>query len=172
MTRRLTAAVGERYAPDRGTLKRQLDELSVAASTAAERPRLFYEIDITGGIFTPPADSIYGDMFSLAGSEPIAGNANYSISLEDLVAADPEVILLGDAAYGVTADAVKKRSGWGGMTAVKAGRIVAVDDIVITRPGPRLVQGLYDLIRAIHPDLSLDLPDVSFPPEPAASSAP
>ena len=39
--------------------------------------------------------------------------------------ANPELILLGDSAYGVTADAVKARTGWAGMTAVKTGAIVA-----------------------------------------------
>ncbi len=132
----------------------RLDDLAAIAASAGEKPRVFYEIDVTGGIFTPPADSIYGEMFRLAGAEPISGDASYAISLEDLVAADPEVILLGDAAYGVTAEAVAARPGWGGMAAVEQGRIVAVDDIVITRPGPRLVEGLEVLIRAIHPDLA------------------
>jgi iron complex transport system substrate-binding protein len=78
---------------------------------------------------------------------------------------DPEVIVLGDAAYGVTADAVRKRSGaWRQMTAVKTGQIRPVDDIIVTRPGPRLAQGLAELARAIHPDIKL-------PPMPAASPA-
>ncbi|HUG29441.1 MAG TPA: helical backbone metal receptor [Candidatus Limnocylindria bacterium] len=133
----------------------RIDDLAVLASSAGTRPRVFYEIDVTGGIFTPPADSIYGEMFRLAGGEPISGSANYSISLEELVAADPEVILLGDAAYGVTPEQVADRAGWGGMTAVKNGRIVAIDDIVVTRPGPRLVEGLRALVAAIHPELTL-----------------
>lgn len=138
-----------------GSLQNQLNDLQTLAGTAESKPRVFYEIDVTGGIFTPPADSIYGEMFDLAGATLIAGDANYSISLEELVAADPEVILLGDGAYGVTAAQVKAREGWGGMTAVKAGRIVAVDDIVITRPGPRLAEGLKALIAAIHPELAI-----------------
>jgi iron complex transport system substrate-binding protein len=145
----------------------QLDDLAAIAATASERPRVFYEIDVTGGIFTPPADSIYGEMFRLAGAEPISGDTSYAISLEELVAADPEVILLGDAAYGVTAEAVAARPGWDGMTAVKEGRVVAVDDVVVTRPGPRLVQGLEALIRAIHPDLADQLPS----PGPSAAAA-
>jgi iron complex transport system substrate-binding protein len=152
-------------------MQAEISALTRIASTAPDQPRLFYEIDVTGGIFTPPANSIYGEMFVLAGSKPIAGDASYSISLENLVAADPEVILLGDAAYGATAAAVKARAGWEGMTAVKNGRIVAVDDIVITRPGPRIVQGLYDLVKAIHPDLVIDVPGRSVP-APAASVAP
>ena len=139
-------------------MEQRIDELERLAATATERPRVFYEIDVTGGIFTPPVDSIYGEMFLLAGAEPISGDASYSISLEKLVAADPEVILLGDAAYGVTAEAVADRPGWKGMTAVKDGRIYPIDDILVTRPGPRLVEGLEALIRAIHPELAGQLP--------------
>ena len=138
-------------------MEQRIDELERLAATAATKPRVFYEIDVTGGIFTPPADSIYGEMFRLAGAEPISGNASYSISLEELVAADPEVILLGDAAYGVTAESVGGRAGWKGMTAVKDGRIYPIDDIIVTRPGPRLVDGLEALIRAIHPELEDEL---------------
>ena len=152
------------------SMRERVDALTAIASNAAEKPRLFYEIDIFGGIFTPPANSIYGEMFKLAGAEPISGNANYSISLEDLLAADPEVILLGDAASGVTAEAVAARPGWGGMTAIKENRIYPVDDIVVTRPGPRLVDGLEALIRAIHPDLAGQLPAPSASPGASATS--
>ena len=137
------------------TISGQIDDLSSIAGTVEDPPRVFYEIDVTGGIFTPPADSIYGEMFDLAGAELIPGDVSYKISLEELVAADPEVILLGDAAYGATKAAVGKRAGWAGMTAVKNGAIYPVDDIVITRPGPRIAEGLKALIMAIHPELAL-----------------
>ena len=151
----LAVGLGEEAATLADEIKADLDELEALAATAATKPRVFYEIDVTGGIFTPPADSIYGEMFVLAGSEPISGDDNYSISLEELVAADPEVILLGDAAYGVTPEQVAGREGWDDMTAVKNGRIVAIDDIVVTRPGPRLAEGLRALVAAIHPELTL-----------------
>lgn len=133
----------------------QIETLRSAAAGLPEKPRVFYEIDVTGGIFTPPVDSIYGEMFALANAEQIGGNASYQISLEELVAANPQVILLGDAAYGVTREQVAARPGWDKMAAVLSGRIVAVDDIVITRPGPRIAEGLAALISAIHPELFL-----------------
>ena len=136
-------------------LQARIDTLKRIAATATTRPRVFYEVDVTGGIFTPPVESIYGEMFTLANAEQIGGNASYQISLEQLVAANPEVILLGDAAYGVTAESVADREGWGGMMAVKVGTIYPVDDIVITRPGPRIAEGLEALIRAIHPELAI-----------------
>ena len=125
-------------------------------ATVEDPPRVFYEIDVTGGIFTPPADSIYGEMFELAGAEldlratPTTRSRSRSSSRPI-----PQVILLGDAAYGATKEAVGKRAGWGGMTAVKNGAIFPVDDIVITRPGPRLAEGLKALMQAIHPELVL-----------------
>ena len=164
-------AVGENEAAATlaDSMRERVDALAAIAATATAKPRLFYEIDTFGGIFTPPADSIYGEMFKLAGAEPISGNVNYTISLEDLVAADPEVILLGDTASGATAEAVAKRPGWADMTAVKENRIVAIDDIVVTRPGPRLVDGLEALIRAIHPELAGQLPAPSASPGASAT---
>jgi iron complex transport system substrate-binding protein len=153
--RRIGQAVG--LADDAAALADSIDaeltDLSTLAGAVEAKPRVFYEIDVTGGIFTPPTDSIYGEMFELANAELISGDASYSISLEELVAADPEVIVLGDGAYGVTAEQVAAREGWGGMTAVKNGRIVAVDDVVVTRPGPRLAEGLKALVAAIHPEV-------------------
>jgi iron complex transport system substrate-binding protein len=48
---------------------------------------------------------------------------------------------------------VAARPGWGEMTAVVNGEIQVVEeDLVITRPGPRIVDGLEALALAIHPD--------------------
>ena len=70
-------------------------------------------------IYTAADDSFLAEMISLAGGDPITtgSTTNFEIPLETLVTADPELILLGDAAYGTTADAVRARNGWAGMTA-------------------------------------------------------
>lgn len=130
----------------------------VLAETADTTPRVFYEVSVfEGQIYTAGADSFLAAMIELAGGEPITGDAvTTSIGLEDLVAADPEVILLGDAAYDptVTPQAVASRPGWGEMTAVVDTRVQPMpDDLVITRPGPRIAQGVLALARAIHPEV-------------------
>ena len=128
------------------------------AVAGAERPRTFYEVSVfEGSIYTAGEDSFLASLISLAGGEPILGDAtSTAIQLEDLIAADPELILLGDAAYDptITAASVAARPGWGDMSAVRNGHIVVVlDDVVITRPGPRIVGGLEALAKAIHPEL-------------------
>jgi iron complex transport system substrate-binding protein len=128
-----------------------------AATSGMERPRAFYEIDATGAIYGPADDSFLAEMIALAGATPITtGSADlFDIPLERLIEQDPEVILLGDAAYGVTKEQVAARPGWDVMTAVRTGAIRPADDVLITRPGPRIGEGLRSLALAIHPDLDL-----------------
>ena len=124
--------------------------IAIAAKTAEPHPKL------EGTIYTAGKDSFLASLIETAGGDPITGDAKTTaIALEDLVTADPQVILLGDAAYDqtITARAVARRQGWDGMTAVKEGRVLPLpEDILITRPGPRIVDGLEALARAIHPE--------------------
>ena len=48
---------------------------------------------------------------------------------------------------------VKERPGWSVIAAVKNGAIYPIDDALISRPGPRIIDGLEDLARIIHPEL-------------------
>ncbi len=128
-----------------------------AATTGVDKPRVFYETGDQPAIYGIADDSVYAQMITLAGATPITtGSAtNWEMSTEKLVAADPELIILGDSAYGVAAEAVAKRAGWSSLTAVKTGAIKPIDDILVTRPGPRLVEGLRLLVAAIHPEVVL-----------------
>jgi iron complex transport system substrate-binding protein len=137
-------------------MREAIDEVA-AATRDRPNPRVFYEIDATQKIYTAADDSFLAEMIRLAGGDPITtgSTTSYEISQEALVTADPEVIVLGDAAYGVTAEAVAARPGWSGMAAVRDGNVRPVNDLIVTRPGPRLVEGLRELALAIHPDLVL-----------------
>jgi iron complex transport system substrate-binding protein len=134
------------------------------ATASLAKPRVFYELDATSEIYGPADDSFLEEMIALAGGEPLTTGSPtaFAIPLERLVTADPEIILLGDAAYGVTPEQVGARPGWGTMTAVKSGAVRPVEDVLITRPGPRLTMGLVALATAIHPGLVI----------PAAGTAP
>ena len=138
------------------TMRADIAALAAAASRLP-KPRTFYEIDATNEIYGPADASFLAEMVELAGGSPLTTGSvdNFQISLERLIAADPEVVILGDAAFGTTAAAVADRPGWGVMTAVRTGAVRVADDKLITRPGPRLGQGLRSLILAIHPEAAL-----------------
>jgi iron complex transport system substrate-binding protein len=159
------AAVGRAAEADAlvAAIQARFDAVAAALS-AVDRPKVFYETGDQPSIYGIADDSVYAEMIGLAGGTPVTtGSAtNWEQSVEKLVAADPDLIILGDSAYGVTAEAVAKRPGWAGISAVKNGAITGIDDIVVTRPGPRLADGLVLLAKAIHPDI--DLPGASPAP--------
>lgn len=138
------------------SMRAGFDQVAVATAELP-KPRVFYELDATSDIYTAADDSFIAEMIGLAGGTPITTGSptDFAISLEKLIEADPEVIVLGDAAYGVTPEAVTARPGWDVMTAVKNGDIRGVNDLIVTRPGPRLVDGLRELALAIHPDAAV-----------------
>jgi iron complex transport system substrate-binding protein len=78
-------------------------------------------------------------------------NGVYEISLEALVTAAPAVILLGDAAYGVTAEAVAARPGWGTIPAVVNGALRPIDGDLVSIPGPRIAEAFRAIIAQLHP---------------------
>lgn len=155
----LTGAAVGRAAEARdlaASMRAEFDRIG-AATASLPKPRVFYEIDATGAIYGPADKSFLAEMIRLAGGDPITTGSpdKFDIPVERLIEANPEVILLGDAAYGVSIDQVVARPGWNVMTAVKTRAIRPIDDITVTRPGPRIVQGLRALAAAIHPDLAL-----------------
>ena len=134
----------------------------VGAVEGAERPLTLYEVFYAEGTtYTAGEGSFLASLLDLAGAVPVTGDAQGVLGPEDLVAADPELILLGAASYDPSLASVDTaratlaaRPGWAELAAVQAGAVLPyVHDIVTTRPGPRIVEGLELLANAIHPDL-------------------
>ncbi len=128
----------------------------MAVTTAvanANRPRVFFEL--SPDLYTAGPGSFVDDLIRRAGGDNIAAGAGTAwpqLSAEAVVAADPDVILLADHGAGVTPAQVAARPGWADVAAVRAGRIVPLNPDLVARPGPRLVDGLEAIARAIHPD--------------------
>jgi len=119
---------------------------------------VFFELDATDPSkpYTPGPGSFIDALIGLAGGSNIGASAQMQwaqLSTEEIIAQDPEIIILGDVNYGVTIEMVKDRPGWSVITAVKNGAIYPIDDILISRPGPRIIDGLEALVRIIHPEL-------------------
>jgi iron complex transport system substrate-binding protein len=147
-------------APITDGMRERIDEVTGATGASGEAPRVFYQIGSEPEIYGPAPDSFIADMVELAGGDPITTTdpTVFSIPVEQLVTADPEIIVVGDAAYGVCPEQVAARPGWREMTAVLEGAVRPIDDTIVTRPGPRLAEGLASLAVAIDPDLELASP--------------
>jgi iron complex transport system substrate-binding protein len=125
----------------------------------AEKPVVFYEIDATDPAkpWTAGPGSFIDQLLTLAGGVNAGGLASDpypQLSLEQIAHQDPAVIILGSATFGgQTPELVAQRPGWGELSAVKNNRVFAFDDNLVSRPGPRVVDGLEALAKLIHPEL-------------------
>ena len=93
------------------------------------------------------------DLLVRAGCSPVSAGAKSDYpewSVEALVADSPDVYLVASES-GVSAEAVAKRPGFSAIGAVAGGRVYLVDSDLISRPGPRVIDGLRSLAEILHP---------------------
>ena len=139
-------------------LKTRYDAVRQKLSQAKDAPTVFYEIDATDPTkpYTSGPGTFIDLVIGLAGGKNIGAalsSAFAQISSEELVKQNPDIIVLGDALYGVTPESVAQRPGWNALNAVKNNQVFAFDDNLISRPGPRLIDGLEQMANLLHPEL-------------------
>ncbi len=138
------------------SLQNRVDVVVEAAKVKNSTPvKVFYELDGSDPSkpWTSGKGSFIDVLLSMAGGVNVANDAGegwIQYSQEALIVANPDVILMGDAAYGVTAESVAARTGWDAISAVQNKRVFAFDDNLVSRPGPRLVDGLEELVKLLN----------------------
>ena len=140
------------------SLKARVAAVDEKIAPLSSRIPVFYEIDATDP--TKPwtyGPGTFGDLLiARAGGYnigSIASDPYPQISIEQVVAANPSIIILGDSMWGVTPESVKERPGWETLPAVASGSIYPFDDNLVSRPGPRLVDALEQLAKLLRPEL-------------------
>ena len=98
--------------------------------------------------YDPKAISIAG------GENTAAAEGQYAqFSLEVLISTDPDIVVV-DAYHGeALIPDFASLPGWKEISAVKGGKVYPIDGNLTSRPGPRIVDGLEEMARVIHPEL-------------------
>ncbi|MFI7577356.1 ABC transporter substrate-binding protein [Micromonospora sp. NPDC049497] len=135
--------------------KRMKDDIAKLVADLPKRSeKLTYFHELGPELYTATSKTFIGSIYALAGLENIADpsdadgkNGGYpQLSQEVIVKANPDFVFLADTkCCQQSADTVKARAGWAGVTAVKNNQVVGLDDDIASRWGPRVV----DLLRAI-----------------------
>ena len=118
------------------------------------RPRVLYVL-WPEPLIVPGRNTIVTELIQLAGGQSLTADdadAWPRYSLEAAVAKRPEVILLANHGAGTGAIAADKWRRLTELPAVKSGRLRSIDGDLMHRYGPRVVDGLEQLARAIHPE--------------------
>ena len=140
------------------TLKKRVEAATLKLTKVTSRPTVFYELDATdpNAPYTAGPGTFLNLLIDMAGGKNIGaelGSSWAQLSVEQLIVADPDFIILGDSNYGVTLEVVAARAGWSSLKAVKNGQVYPFNDDLVSRPGPRLVDGLEALAALIHPEV-------------------
>jgi iron complex transport system substrate-binding protein len=106
-------------------------------------------------LIAPGRGTLINEWLHRAGGESVTGGEPVPyprLSLETVVERRPERIIVGRHGQATAQELLR---GWDGLTAVAAvreGRVHAVDGDLVHRPGPRMIEALRALARALHPE--------------------
>ncbi|MDW8045558.1 MAG: cobalamin-binding protein, partial [Nitrososphaerota archaeon] len=138
------------------SMKQRIDNVVKKTQNIPYRPRVYYEVWHDPLMSIGPGTFI-SQLIEMAGGQNIFSDSHLPypvVSAESVIARNPEFIII-KIGYmgGVAKDEIMKRPGWGVISAVKDGKIYEIDEDLVVRPGPRIVEGLELLAKIIHPGL-------------------
>jgi iron complex transport system substrate-binding protein len=137
----------------------RIEAVSSPAAAPGTGPLVFYELSPDG--FTAAPDSFVGALLLTVKARNVAEGATTpfpQLSMEAIIAADPEVILLADSLGGQSPASVRARPGWQSISAVRNNRVYEVDPDIFNRAGPRIVDALEQLASLLYPGLDAVAP--------------
>ena len=133
-------------------IRSQLKQIAAAAPHHMAPLTYYYELDQT--YYSVTSATFVGQLLHLLGMKSIADTATGAaaaggypqLSSEFIIKANPDYIILADTiCCHQSAATVASRSGWSGLTAVKDGHVIALNDDIASRWGPRIT----DLLRTV-----------------------
>lgn len=135
-------------------MQRQIKEIT-ARTALLPRPRVLYVLNSEPLITIGPGSFIH-QLIEMAGGANVAARARVAyprLSMEEVLREDPELILFPTGrAEGIAQGEEARWQRWTTLSAIKLKRLRRVSNDQLNRPGPRIVQGLEILARAIHPE--------------------
>ena len=135
-----------------GRIKRQIAHIVASVHKALRPDTYYYELDQT--YYSAASSTFIGQVLGMLGLRSIAdaakgtaANGGYpQLSGEFILKANPDYILLADTTCcGQSVATVAARPGWSDLAAVKAGRVLGLNDDVASRWGPRVVDLLSEV---------------------------
>ena len=116
------------------------------------KPKVYYVVSYGKmGDFTSGGDTFIGNMIEMAGGNNVASDVKgWKYSVEKLVEKNPDIIIC--SKYFDAKKGIQQTPGYKDLKAVKDGKLIEIDNNLLDRQGPRVVDGLEALAKIIHPE--------------------
>ena len=134
-------------------MRRDADAIAHAVA-GAPRPRVLYVV-WPNPLIAPGRGTLITELLQRAGGESVTGTeplAYPRLSLETVVERRPDRIIVGRHGQGTVEELLRGWERLDAVSAVREGRVYAVDGDLVHRPGPRMIEALRALAHALHPD--------------------
>lgn len=137
-------------------MKNRFDELKEKAPVITDKKKVWVEVSPAPDIFTTGTSTFMHEMLEAIQAINVAEEHEGWVQLteEEIVQLNPDVII---TTYGYyienPTEEVYGREGWSEVPAVKNKQVFDVDSDTVTRPGPRLIEGVETLAKHIYPDV-------------------
>ena len=124
-------------------------------ATVKEPKNVYYEISAAPELWTAGEDTFQQEVLTAANVKNIFSNISgwAEISEEQVITANPELILTTVNYLDDPISELLGRTGWETVEAIQSKNIVVIDGEVITRPGPRIGEAVELVAKAVYPDL-------------------
>jgi len=135
----------------------------VAGLSAEGRPRVFYVV-WHDPLMTAGGDTTQSELIDLAGGRNIFDDLSKypTVDLEALLERQPQVIIAGSghgSAQNSPLEWAKSEPRLKNTETLIQNRVFGIDADIVSRAGPRIVDGLEEMLRLIHPELAAKLKD-------------
>jgi len=126
------------------SMEKQLTKLIQSVPKSSRHLKVFHEL--SPDLYSATSATFIGRIYKLFGFRNIADGADPThsgypkVSAEYVIAQNPDIVVLSDdICCGQTAKTVAARPGWQNVAAVKHHRVIAINDSIASRWGPRIV---------------------------------
>ena len=128
----------------------------VSRTAGLKKPRVFFQIGIDP-VITVGKNTLHNKLITLAGGINVSGKETTQYprySIEEVIVKQPDIIIVSSMKRGGDFERVRdKWKRWKNIPAVKNNRIHIINTDLIDHPSPRIVDGLEEVVKIIHPDV-------------------
>lgn len=112
-------------------------------------------LEVSNDLWTAGQNTFINELITKAGGVNIVKEQGWiQYSEEKIIDENPEVVIINYGGYDVDAISnIYKREGWQQVDAIKNNRVINIDNDLITRTGPRIIDGLEEIVKALYPKL-------------------
>ncbi|MCR2821338.1 ABC transporter substrate-binding protein [Lederbergia panacisoli] len=136
-------------------MKSKLDEIKKKAESISDQKTVFVEVSPAPEIYTTGKNTFMNEMLEAINAKNAAGEQEgwVQINEEAVVEMNPDTIITTVGFVENATEEIKGRAAWKDITAIKENQVYLVNEDLVSRSGPRIVEGVEELAKAIYPDV-------------------